>query len=57
MAFALGFRGHLVNGKVMNLPLLDANARNAWVGEALEAAIARVIAHGRFVNRQEISEF
>jgi hypothetical protein len=41
----------------MNLPLLDANARNAWVGEALEAAIARVIAHGRFVNRQEISEF
>jgi dTDP-4-amino-4,6-dideoxygalactose transaminase len=41
----------------MNLPLVDVNAENASVGDALQATIARVVAHGRFLGGQEVSDF
>jgi len=41
----------------MNLPLVDVNAQNASVGDALQAALARVVAHGRFIDGQEVSDF
>jgi dTDP-4-amino-4,6-dideoxygalactose transaminase len=41
----------------MNLSLLDLHAQHAYVGEALDAAIARVVAHGQFVQGPEVAEF
>jgi dTDP-4-amino-4,6-dideoxygalactose transaminase len=41
----------------MKLPLVDVNAENASIGDELEAALARVVAHGQFVNGREVSEF
>jgi dTDP-4-amino-4,6-dideoxygalactose transaminase len=41
----------------MSLPLLDLHAQHASVGEALDTAIARVVAHGQFVQGPEVAEF
>jgi dTDP-4-amino-4,6-dideoxygalactose transaminase len=41
----------------MKLPLVDVNAENASIGDELEAALARVVAHGQFVNGREVSVF
>jgi dTDP-4-amino-4,6-dideoxygalactose transaminase len=41
----------------MNLPLVDLRAQHASVGEALDDAIARVVAHGQFVQGPEVVEF
>jgi dTDP-4-amino-4,6-dideoxygalactose transaminase len=41
----------------MNLPLVDVNGQNASVGDALRAALTRVVAHGRFIDGPEVSEF
>jgi dTDP-4-amino-4,6-dideoxygalactose transaminase len=41
----------------MTLPLLDLNAQHASIREQLEAAIARVLAHGKFVQGPEVAEF
>ena len=41
----------------MTLPLLDLHAQHASLGSALEDAIARVIAHGQFINGPEVEEF
>jgi dTDP-4-amino-4,6-dideoxygalactose transaminase len=41
----------------MTLPLLDLHAQHASIGPALEAAIARVVAHGQFINGPDVEEF
>jgi dTDP-4-amino-4,6-dideoxygalactose transaminase len=41
----------------MNLPLLDVNAQNASVSDALQAALAGVVAHGRFIEGPEVADF
>jgi dTDP-4-amino-4,6-dideoxygalactose transaminase len=41
----------------MNLPLLDVNAQNASVSDALRAALAGVVAHGRFIEGPEVADF
>jgi dTDP-4-amino-4,6-dideoxygalactose transaminase len=41
----------------MNLPLLDLRAQHASLGGSLDAAIARVVAHGQFVQGPEVSRF
>jgi dTDP-4-amino-4,6-dideoxygalactose transaminase len=41
----------------MNLPLVDLRAQHASIGEALDAAIAGVVAHGQFVQGPEVAEF
>jgi dTDP-4-amino-4,6-dideoxygalactose transaminase len=41
----------------MTLPLLDLHAQHASIHEQLEAAIARVLAHGQFVQGPEVAEF
>jgi dTDP-4-amino-4,6-dideoxygalactose transaminase len=41
----------------MTLPLLDLHAQHDSIREQLEAAIARVLAHGRFVSGPEVGEF
>ena len=41
----------------MTLPLLDLHAQHAAVREALDSAIARVVAHGQFVQGPELAEF
>lgn len=41
----------------MNLPLVDVNGQNASIGDALQAALARVVAHGQFIDGHEVSEF
>jgi dTDP-4-amino-4,6-dideoxygalactose transaminase len=41
----------------MTLPLLDLHAQHDAIREELEAAIARVLAHGRFVQGPEVAEF
>jgi dTDP-4-amino-4,6-dideoxygalactose transaminase len=41
----------------MTLPLLDLNAQHASIRADLDAAIARVLAHGQFVQGPEIAEF
>ena len=41
----------------MTLPLLDVNAQHESISEALDEAIARVLAHGQFVQGPEVIEF
>ena len=41
----------------MSLPLLDLGAQHAPLGGALDDAISRVMAHGRYVDGPEIAEF
>jgi dTDP-4-amino-4,6-dideoxygalactose transaminase len=41
----------------MTLSLLDLGAQHAPLGDALDAAISRVVAHGQFVQGPEIGEF
>lgn len=41
----------------MTLPLVDLDAQHAFLGEKLGAAIARVMAHGQFVQGPEVAEF
>jgi dTDP-4-amino-4,6-dideoxygalactose transaminase len=41
----------------MTLPLLDIHAQHDSIRDELEAAIARVLAHGRFVSGPEVAEF
>jgi dTDP-4-amino-4,6-dideoxygalactose transaminase len=41
----------------MTLPLLDLHAQHASIREELDAAIAGVIAHGKFVQGPEVVEF
>jgi dTDP-4-amino-4,6-dideoxygalactose transaminase len=41
----------------MTLPLLDIHAQHDAIRDELEAAIARVLAHGRFVSGPEVAEF
>ena len=41
----------------MTVPLLDLSAQHASVWKALDAAIARVVAHGQFVQGPEVAEF
>jgi dTDP-4-amino-4,6-dideoxygalactose transaminase len=41
----------------VTLPLLDLDAQHASMGEALDTAIARVVAHGQFVQGPEVVEF
>jgi dTDP-4-amino-4,6-dideoxygalactose transaminase len=41
----------------MNVPLLDLGAQHARLWRALDAAIARVVAHGQFVDGPEVGEF
>jgi dTDP-4-amino-4,6-dideoxygalactose transaminase len=41
----------------MTLPLLDLDAQHATIRRDLDAAIARVMAHGRFVQGPEVAEF
>jgi dTDP-4-amino-4,6-dideoxygalactose transaminase len=41
----------------MTLPLLDIHAQHDSVRDELEAAIARVLAHGRFISGPEVAEF
>jgi dTDP-4-amino-4,6-dideoxygalactose transaminase len=41
----------------MNLPLLDLQAQHAAIREQLDDAIARVMAHGRYVHGPEVEEF
>jgi len=40
----------------MTVPLLDLGAQHARVRSALEAAVARVVAHGQFVEGPEVGE-
>jgi dTDP-4-amino-4,6-dideoxygalactose transaminase len=41
----------------MTLPLLDLHAQHAAIREDIDAAIQRVLAHGRFVQGPEVAEF
>jgi dTDP-4-amino-4,6-dideoxygalactose transaminase len=41
----------------MTLPLLNLHAQHDAIREELEAAISRVLAHGRFVQGPEVAEF
>lgn len=41
----------------MTVPLLDLDAQHASIREALDRAIARVVAHGQFVQVPEVAEF
>jgi dTDP-4-amino-4,6-dideoxygalactose transaminase len=41
----------------MSLPLLDLGAQHASVRKALDAAVARVVAHAQFVQGPEVAEF
>ncbi len=41
----------------MTLPLLDLHAQHDAIRDDLEAALARVLAHGRFVDGPEVAEF
>jgi dTDP-4-amino-4,6-dideoxygalactose transaminase len=41
----------------VQIPLLDIEAQHASLGGELEAAVARVLAHGRFVAGPEVAEF
>ena len=41
----------------MTLPLLDLHAQHDAIREELDAALARVLAHGRFVSGPEVAEF
>ena len=41
----------------MTLPLLDLHAQHDAIREELEAVLARVLAHGRFISGPEVAEF
>ncbi|MFY9579259.1 MAG: DegT/DnrJ/EryC1/StrS family aminotransferase [Gaiellaceae bacterium] len=41
----------------MTLPLIDLHAQHASIRDDLDAAIARVMAHGRFVQGPEVGQF
>ena len=52
-----GAFGTLYRAPTMTLPLLDLHAQHASIREELDAALARVIAHGRFIQGPEVAEF
>ena len=39
------------------IPFIDLRAQRARIGEAMDAAIARVLAHGRYILGPEVEEF
>jgi len=41
----------------MTLPLIDLHAQHASIRDDLDAAIARVLAHGRFIQGPEVAQF